>query len=361
MAYGHLPLLDDASLRIEPRERVCVIGRNGTGKSTLLQVVSGEMRTAGREASGAEPGLRIGGSRRTSCTEDGALFDVVGRGLARLSRRTRGGGAACEGGAVAAADSRRRQHGTLSGGWRRVCCSRARSWGSPTCCCSTSRPITSTSKRCAWLEEFLADYAGASCSSRTTASSCSAWRPGSSSSIAAGSVVAGRLRDFLSAQRGVAGREAAQDAEFDKRLAEEEAWLRQGIKAGAPGTRARARAAGDARRARGPPRAGRHGPLQAEIGERAGQLVIEARRIAKSFDGQPVVRDFSVRVMRGDRVGLIGPNGCGQDDAAQAAARRARARRRRGRTARTCRLRTTISSANSSTPSDRLGDRRGRS
>ena len=42
IAFGHLPLLDDASLLIEPRERVCVIGRNGTGKSTLLQIVGGE-------------------------------------------------------------------------------------------------------------------------------------------------------------------------------------------------------------------------------------------------------------------------------------------------------------------------------
>src|SRR5688572_15492682 len=59
LAYGHLPLLDDATLRIESRERVCVIGRNGTGKSTLLRVVSGQVEPQQGEV-WREPGLRIG-------------------------------------------------------------------------------------------------------------------------------------------------------------------------------------------------------------------------------------------------------------------------------------------------------------
>ena len=59
MAYGHLPLLHEASLRIESRERVCVIGRNGTGKSTLLQIVGGDLVPQDGEV-WHEPGLRIG-------------------------------------------------------------------------------------------------------------------------------------------------------------------------------------------------------------------------------------------------------------------------------------------------------------
>ena len=59
MAFGHLPLLDQTSFRIEPRERVCVIGRNGTGKSTLLQIVSGDLSPE-QGVVWREPGLRIG-------------------------------------------------------------------------------------------------------------------------------------------------------------------------------------------------------------------------------------------------------------------------------------------------------------
>ena len=58
MAYGHLPLLDDATLRLEPGERVCVLGRNGTGKSTLLKILAGAVRPD-RGVVRREPGVRI--------------------------------------------------------------------------------------------------------------------------------------------------------------------------------------------------------------------------------------------------------------------------------------------------------------
>jgi ATP-binding cassette subfamily F protein uup len=82
MAYGHLPLLHEASFRIESRERVCVIGRNGTGKSTLLQIVSGSLAPQ----SGTvwhEPGLRIGRLAQDALlAADRRTFDVVAEGIA---------------------------------------------------------------------------------------------------------------------------------------------------------------------------------------------------------------------------------------------------------------------------------------
>src|SRR6185436_18641350 len=85
IAFGHLPLLDDASLQIEAGERVCVIGRNGTGKSTLLQVVSGEqVPEAG--SIWRQPGLRTGRLAQDAPLADArAVFDVVADGLGNLA------------------------------------------------------------------------------------------------------------------------------------------------------------------------------------------------------------------------------------------------------------------------------------
>src|SRR4026207_1452342 len=81
IAYGHLPLLHPATLRIEARERVAVIGRNGTGKSTLLQAVSGVVAPQSGEV-WREPGLRIGQlAQDAAIGGDRRVFDVVGEGL----------------------------------------------------------------------------------------------------------------------------------------------------------------------------------------------------------------------------------------------------------------------------------------
>ena len=81
IAYGHLPLLADASLQVEPRERVCVIGRNGTGMSTLLQILSGD-HSPQQGSAWREPGLRIGRLAQDALVaDDRRVFDVVAEGL----------------------------------------------------------------------------------------------------------------------------------------------------------------------------------------------------------------------------------------------------------------------------------------
>src|SRR5262245_58163440 len=81
IAYGHLPLLDQASLRIEARERVSVIGRNGTGKSTLLQLIRGDVAPQSGEV-WREPGLRMGWlAQDAGIAGDRPVFDVVAEGL----------------------------------------------------------------------------------------------------------------------------------------------------------------------------------------------------------------------------------------------------------------------------------------
>ncbi|HKE85401.1 MAG TPA: ATP-binding cassette domain-containing protein [Vicinamibacterales bacterium] len=314
IAYGHLPLLQDASLRIESRERVCVIGRNGTGKSTLLQIVSGEI--APQEGSvWHEPGLRIGRLAQDALFDDfRRVFDVVADGLAGTS-----GEAWRAEQQVAMALSRLQiptdaTMGTLSGGWRRRVLLARALVAAPDLLLLDEPTNHLDIETMRWLEEYLADYAGTvlfvthdrvflqSLATRIVEldrGRLTSWP--------------GDYATFLRRKEESLAVDAAHEARFDKRLAEEEAWLRQGIKARRTRNEGRVRAllAMREERAARRPLIGSV-RLQTELGERSGQLVFEAERLSKSFGGAPIVTGFSARVMRGDRIGLIGSNGSGK-------------------------------------------------
>ena len=86
LAYGHLPLLAEASLQIEPKERLCVIGRNGTGKSTLLQIVGGEV-APDTGSVWTQPGVRIGRLAQDAPLQDTRpVYDVASPQLTRPRR-----------------------------------------------------------------------------------------------------------------------------------------------------------------------------------------------------------------------------------------------------------------------------------
>ena len=317
VAYGHLPLLDQASLRIEARERVSVIGRNGTGKSTLLQVVSGDAAPQSGEV-WHEPGLRIGRLAQDALIAgDQHVFDVVAEGL---------DGAASDPSDPWHVEQKVRMAlsrlqippeasiGTLSGGWkRRVLLARALV-GEPDLLLLDEPTNHLDIETMRWLEGWLADYEG----TVLFVTHDRVFLQALATRIV--ELDRGRLTSwpgdyatFLRRKEDALAVEAAQDARFDKRLAEEEAWLRQGIKARRTRNEGRVRALLAMREARAARRSQMGSVrLQTEIGERSGQVVFEAERVAKSFDGRPVVRDFFARVMRGDRIGLIGSNGSGK-------------------------------------------------
>ncbi len=119
--------------------------------------------------------------------------------------------------------------------------------------------------------------------------------------------------NFLAKKEEWLANEAVQREKFDKRLAEEEVWLRQGIKARRTRNEGRVRALMAMREERA---ARRDQPgmvrLQVEAADPSGKRVFEADAVSKPFGGRTVIRDFSVRIMRGDRIGLIGPNGVGK-------------------------------------------------
>ena len=315
IAYGHLPLLADASLQVERRERVCVIGRNGAGKSTLLRIISGEVAPEAGIVWRA-PGLRIG-----SLAQDVPLDDprpvsvVVSEGVNGLEDSdewkkdqlvaltlTRLG--------LPAHTSVQ----TLSGGWkRRVLLARALV-GQPDLLLLDEPTNHLDIETMTWLEELLVDYPGAvvfvthdrvflqHVATRIVEldrGQLTSW-PGDYST-------------FLATKEAWLANEAARHEKFDKRLAEEEAWLRQGIKARRTRNEGRVRAL-MAMRAERAARRTRVGSvrLQAALTERSGQMVFEADGVTRGFGGDPVIRDLSMRVTRGDRIGLIGPNGSGK-------------------------------------------------
>ena len=204
--------------------------------------------------------------------------------------------------------------GTLSGGWRRRVLLARALVGEPDLLLLDEPTNHLDIETMQWLEGWLAEYAG----TVLFVTHDRVFLQALATRIV--ELDRGRLTSwpgdyvtFLKRKEESLAVEEAQNARFDKRLAEEEAWLRQGIKARRTRNEGRVRAL-LAMRAERAARRSQIGSvrLRTEMGERSGQVVFEAEAVAKSFESRPIVLGFSVRVMRGDRIGLVGSNGCGK-------------------------------------------------
>jgi ATP-binding cassette subfamily F protein uup len=316
IAFGHLPLLDEASLQIEAGERVSLIGRNGAGKSTLLKIVSGDLEPD-RGSVWWQPGLRIARLEQdVPLSSERSVFEVVADGhthhLAEdelwlrehhvdlvLSRLGLPGDAIVN---------------TLSGGWRRRVLLARALVGMPDVLLLDEPTNHLDIDAIAWLEEFLAGYAGAV----LFVTHDRAFLQRLATRIV--ELDRGRTRSwpgdyatYLRRREEVLSAEAMRMAKFDRKLSEEEAWLRQGVKARRTRNEGRVRALVAMREARAA-RRDQTGvvTLQIEQADASGKLVFEATAIAKSYGGRPIVQDFSTRIIRGDRIGLVGANGAGK-------------------------------------------------
>jgi ATP-binding cassette subfamily F protein uup len=348
IAFGHVPLLDDVSFQIERGERLCVIGRNGSGKSTLLRILSGEQAPDAGTV-WLQPGVRRARLEQdVPLSADRPVFDVVSEGLGRLSELV----AAYHRAAVlVAADATpalletlgrlqhelEEQHGwsieqrvemvldrlnlpadtvvnTLSGGWRRRTLLARVLVAEPDLLLLDEPTNHLDIDAIAWLETFLAEYSGAV----VFVTHDRAFLQHLATRVV--EIDRGRLSSwpgdyatFLRRKEEWLANEAVRQEKFDKRLAVEEAWLRQGIKARRTRNEGRVRALMAMRNERAARRAQMSSVrLHAEQADASGQLVFEARGVSKTLGGTPILRGFSTRVMRGDRVGLIGPNGVGK-------------------------------------------------
>ncbi len=348
LAYGHVPLLDEADLAIEPGERVCLVGRNGAGKSTLLRVVAGTAKPDDGEIRRRD-GLRIAVLEQdlpAGCT--GTVYDVVAGGLAETGERVRDyhralralANDACEANVraleraqqaleavdgwrleqrVATAISRLglpadRDMAELSGGLqRRVLLARALA-SEPELLLLDEPTNHLDIDGIAWLEEFLLAYEGA----LLFITHDRAFLQRLATRIL--ELDRGRLTswpgDYANYLRRREERLAAEEqanARFDKRLQQEEVWIRQGIKARRTRNEGRVRALEQMRRERAARRE-RTGQarIRLEEADRSGQLVVEVEQASVGYDGRTIIRDFSTRILRGDRVGIIGPNGAGK-------------------------------------------------
>ena len=351
LAFGHLPLLDGVSLSIDEGERIAVLGRNGEGKSTLLKVLSGELAPDGGVVWQA-PSTRVARLAQDADALGEAsgltVFDAVAAGLGDLRDLVRAyhhtaAEIAHHATDVAIARLGELQYdleqrdgwrieqrietvlerlgldadalvSTLSGGWRRRVLLAQALVSQPTLLLLDEPTNHLDLTAIVWLEEFLDDYPG----SVVVVTHDRAFLQSVARRII--ELDRGRLtswpgdyRTFLKKKDAWLANEALANEESDKTLAKEEAWLRRGVKA------RRTRDEGRVKRlmAMREERAARReqaGLVRLDLGnaDRSGHVIFEAEQISKAFGPRVVVRDFSTRVMRGDRIGLVGPNGVGK-------------------------------------------------
>ncbi|MDZ7753365.1 MAG: ATP-binding cassette domain-containing protein [Gammaproteobacteria bacterium] len=349
LAFGHRPLLDHVDLEVRRGERVCLLGRNGEGKSSLLGAITGRVHLDEGTVF-VRPGARVAWlDQEVAFDGEDAVFDVVAGGLpeqGRLLADYHHAAAALSHDPSAANMQRLEdlQHrleaadawqleqrveavlsrlgldgdtpmGDLSGGWRRRAML-ARALACDPEVLLLDEPTNHLDiEAITWLEEFMTEYAGAllfishdRAFVRRLATRIVELDRGTLSSWP------GSYDDYLRHKSEQLEVEARQNARFDKRLSEEEAWIRQGIKARRTRNEGRVRAL-EAMRDERRRRRERSGTakLRLEAGEGSGKMVAEAEDVSFAYgDGDPVIRGLTTTVLRSDRIGIIGPNGAGK-------------------------------------------------
>ncbi|KAA1155162.1 ABC transporter ATP-binding protein [Pseudoalteromonas sp. FUC4] len=348
LAFGTHALLNKADAVIESGERVCVVGRNGAGKSTLLKVLDGQVVLDDGEIN------QLGGIRISRLEQDppkgasGTVFDYVAQGmpeianllidfhhvsnelqtqctdkllnkLERLSNQLE----AADGWRF---DSRiqlvltqleltpEAKLESLSGGWLRKV-ALARALVSEPDLLLLDEPTNHLDMASVmWLEQFLKEFKGGI----VFISHDRAFIRAVATRILdldRGKLISypGDYATYLEQKAHDLKVEEAQNALFDKRLAEEETWIRQGVKARRTRNEGRVRELKQLRNER-KQRVDQVGKtdFNIETADRSGKLVFEAKNLCHAFKDKVIADDFSTLVMRGDRIGLVGPNGIGK-------------------------------------------------
>ncbi|TKF31176.1 ABC transporter ATP-binding protein [Vibrio kanaloae] len=348
LAFGDHPLLDRADFALQENERVCLVGRNGAGKSTLMKILSGNIIMDDGKMQITQDVVVSRLEQDPPRNEEGTVYDYVAGGLAEigeqlkiyhdllnligtdpseknLNRLTRVQEQLDHANAWRFEDrvsnvmaalklTAETKLTDLSGGWQRkaalaralVCDPDVLLLDEP-----TNHLDVATIE---WLEGFLKDFRGSiifishdRAFIKSMATRIVDLDRGKLSSFP------GDYENYLVDKEEALRVEEMQNAEFDKKLAQEEVWIRQGIKARRTRNEGRVRALKKLREERLNRREVQgKAIIQIDDGQRSGKIVFEAENINFGFEGKEIVKDFSFNIMRGDRIALIGPNGCGK-------------------------------------------------
>jgi ABC transport system ATP-binding/permease protein len=346
LAYGHIPLLASVNFQIDEGERVCLVGRNGAGKTTLLRVITGAATPDEGDIWRKET-LRVAHlEQEVPPDTDQTTFEVVAGGLGELGsllteyQRT----------LQAAALDRAALHGLAQlqtrietlGGWNinqkvetvLTRLSLARDKRLSDCSGGIRRQVMLARalvcepdlllldeptnhldiNAIIWLESYLVHFQGAlifithdRSFVRRLATRIVELDRGKLVSFP------GNYDTYLRKKDELLEIEERAIAKFDKKLAEEEAWIRQGIKARRTRNEGRVRALHALRREKAQRlEAQNKARFGIDAGNLSGKLVVDVRRVSFRYDDHWIVRDWSVRILRGERVGVLGPNGSGK-------------------------------------------------
>ncbi|MFC1579046.1 ATP-binding cassette domain-containing protein [Pseudomonadota bacterium] len=342
--FGTQVLLDEVDLVITRGEKLGLLGRNGTGKTTLLKVLAGELSPDSGER-WLRPGIKLARLEQTLPEGDElTVFDVVAAGLSGAGELVAEYHRLVHDATNTDLDALARVQqqledmdgwtlqqrvetiisqlqlpadstmGELSGGWRRRVALGQALVGEPDILLLDEPTNHLDIPAINWLEEQLRSYRGslilithdrrflqnvANCIAELDRGHLTVWR--------------GDYRGFLQhREQQLLAEERANDL-FDKKLAQEEVWIRQGIKARRTRNEGRVRAL-EAMRAERGRRRERQGKADFAVEEagKSGKIVAELKGVSKAFGEQVVIRDFSTIIQRGDRIGIVGANGAGK-------------------------------------------------
>ena len=334
-------LLEHVDLSIEPGERVCIVGRNGMGKSTLMRLMAGELKPDDGEIRVQNGVVVARMAQEVPQDTQGTVFDVVAEGLGDLGHllalyhhALHDGDMDAMGEAQAQIEARngwdldRRvqqvlerlelpeetDFAALSGGLKRRVLLAQALVRDPDILLLDEPTNHLDIEAIAWLEGFLKSFGGSivfvthdRSFLRSLATRILEIDRGQLTSWP------GDYDNYLRRREERLHAEAQENARFDKLLAQEEVWIRQGIKARRTRNEGRVTALKAMRRERAQRRElSGNVKMEAAAAQASGKKVIEATGVTQAYDGRTLLDDVSATIMRGDRVGIIGPNGAGK-------------------------------------------------